>query len=289
MTFKILTDSTSDLELSFTKAHEIQVLDLTVTVGNQVYTTFGEGSLKPDELLQMMQSGQSVQTSQINSGAFADTFKKYAEKSEDVLYIGFSSGLSGTFQSAVIGREMVLETFPDAKIILVDSLAAASGEGILVEQAVLLRDEGLQIDQVAMLIETLKMRVSSQFMVEDLNHLARGGRIPKAAALVGTMANIKPLLDVDAKGKLRQVSKVRGKKKAIKHLIDQTMSALDLQYPKIVIGYSGEIGTALEIKTQILENSSVQEVEIRPIGSTIVTHTGKNTLAIFSISQKVRK
>ncbi len=289
MTFNILTDSTSDLDEMYAKIHQIVVLSLTVTVDDQAFDTFGDSRLTPEALLREMKAGKSVQTSQINSGQFVETFKNFAKKNEAVLYLAFSSGLSGTFQSAVIARDMVHEEFPQAKIVIIDTLAAASGEGFLVEEAVKMRDQGKPIEVTAKAIETLKMHLSSQFMVEDLSHLARGGRIPKAVAIVGTMANIKPLLDVDTEGKLRQVSKVRGRKKAIHQLVEKTLDSIDLNYPRILIGYSGSNQTALEVKKTILDSKLVNEIDIRPIGTTIVTHTGENTLAIFSISNKVRK
>lgn len=289
MTFQIMTDSTADLSQSYLKEHHIAHLGMTVNIGDQTYETIGEKALDNSTLLEAIKKGQTVQTSQVNSGQFLEVFKKFALADEELVYLAFSSGLSGTYQSAVIAREMLLEEFPEAKITVVDTLAAASGEGFLVEEMVKLRDAGKTLDESLKVLNELIQRLESRFMVDDLNHLARGGRIPKAVALVGTMANIKPLLDVDPEGKLRQVTKVRGKKKAIHQMIEKTLTEMDSAYPHLIISYSGTDETAQEIKTQILEESPQIAVDIRPLSPTIVTHTGEGTIAIFSVAKEYRK
>ena len=200
MTFQIMTDSTSDLSQYYLKKNHIEILGMTVTVGNQTYETIGEEALDNSTLLTAIKKGATVHTSQINSGQFLEVFKKYALAEEELLYLAFSSGLSGTYQSALIAQNMILEEFPNAKITVIDTLAAASGEGFIVEEVVKLRDAGKSLTETLKVLADIIPRLQSRFMVDDLNHLARGGRIPKAVALVGTMANIKPLLDVDPAG-----------------------------------------------------------------------------------------
>lgn len=289
MTFQIITDSTADLSRAYLEEHQITVLGMTVTIGNESYETIGESPISNDILLNAMKNGEQVQTSQINSGQFLEVFKKFAEKGEEVLYLAFSSGLSGTYQSALIAQEMILENNPNAKITVVDTLAAASGEGFLVEEVVKLRDSGKSLSSTLEILSVLIKRMTSLIMVDDLHHLARGGRIPKAVALVGTMANIKPLLDVDSQGKLRQLTKVRGKKKAFNHMIAETLSNIDENYPRIIVGYSGAEETAREIRASLLEKGTVKEIDVRPLSPTIVTHTGEGTIAIFSIGKKERE
>ena len=232
MTFRIVTDSTADLSEDYLQKYDIEVLGMTVTIGDQTFPTIGENSLSNEHLLREIKAGKTVQTSQINSGQFSELFKKFISQNpeEEIVYLAFSSGLSGTYQSAVIAREMVLEEYPQAKITVVDTLAAASGEGFLVQEMVELRESGKSLTEALLIFEELILRLKSLFMVDDLNHLARGGRIPKAVAMVGTMANIKPLLTVDSEGKLTQLTKVRGKKKAIKSLVDMTLEEMDRAY-----------------------------------------------------------
>lgn len=290
MTFRIVTDSTADLSEDYLQKYDIEVLGMTVTIGDQTFPTIGENSLSNEHLLREIKAGKTVQTSQINSGQFSELFKKFISQNpeEEIVYLAFSSGLSGTYQSAVIAREMVLEEYPQAKITVVDTLAAASGEGFLVQEMVELRESGKSLTEALLIFEELILRLKSLFMVDDLNHLARGGRIPKAVAMVGTMANIKPLLTVDSEGKLTQLTKVRGKKKAIKSLVDMTLEEMDPDYSRVIVAYSGSEATAQEVKELFLAQH-VDKVDIRPLSPTIVTHTGSGTLAIFSITKKNRK
>lgn len=289
MTFRIVTDSTADLSEDYLQKYDIEVLGMTVTIGDQTFPTIGENSLSNEHLLREIKAGKTVQTSQINSGQFSELFKKFISQNpeEEIVYLAFSSGLSGTYQSAVIAREMVLEEYPQAKITVVDTLAAASGEGFLVQEMVELRESGKSLTEALLIFEELILRLKSLFMVDDLNHLARGGRIPKAVAMVGTMANIKPLLTVDSEGKLTQLTKVRGKKKAIKSLVDMTLEEMDPAYSRVIVAYSGSEATAQEVKELFLAQH-VDKVDIRPLSPTIVTHTGSGTLAIFSIAKKNR-
>ncbi|WP_347963024.1 DegV family protein [Lactococcus formosensis] len=289
MTFRIVTDSTADLSEDYLQKYDIEVLGMTVTIGDQTFPTIGENSLSNEHLLREIKAGKTVQTSQINSGQFSELFKKFISQNpeEEIVYLAFSSGLSGTYQSAVIAREMVLEEYPQAKITVVDTLAAASGEGFLVQEMVELRESGKSLTEALLIFEELILRLKSLFMVDDLNHLARGGRIPKAVAMVGTMANIKPLLTVDSEGKLTQLTKVRGKKKAIKSLVDMTLEEMDPYYSRVIVAYSGSEATAQEVKELFLAQH-VDKVDIRPLSPTIVTHTGSGTLAIFSIAKKNR-
>ena len=288
MTFRIVTDSTADLSEDYLQKYDIEVLGMTVTIGDQTFPTIGENSLSNEHLLREIKAGKTVQTSQINSGQFSELFKKFISQNpeEEIVYLAFSSGLSGTYQSAVIAREMVLEEYPQAKITVVDTLAAASGEGFLVQEMVELRESGKSLTEALLIFEELILRLKSLFMVDDLNHLARGGRIPKAVAMVGTMANIKPLLTVDSEGKLTQLTKVRGKKKAIKSLVDMTLEEMDPDYSSVIVAYSGSEATAQEVKELFLAQH-VDKVDIRPLSPTIVTHTGSGTLAIFSIAKKI--
>lgn len=287
-TFKLITDSTADLSPEYIEAKDILELGMTITLDGVDYPTTGKDRLTNEILLEGLAKGKLATTSQINSGTFQTAFTELVKEGREVLYIAFSSGLSGTYQSANIAREMVLEDYPTAKITVVDSLAAASGEGFLVEEAVKLQEAGKSVAEIIAVIEDLKSRLQSWFMVDDLPQLARGGRISKTAATLGTLASIKPLLDVDAEGKLRAVSKVRGKKKAINNLIDSTLSELDSDYPRVIIGYSGDQEEAQKVKESFEVTGQVNEVVIRPLSPTIVTHTGSGTIAIFTIGKQAR-
>ena len=198
MTFKILTDSTADLPESWTQEHDVQVLGLTIQLDGQTHETVGPDKLTSEQLLAKMESGSKPTTSQINVGQFEDVFRQYAQEGTAVLYVAFASALSGTYQSAVMAREMVLEDYPKAIITILDTKAASMGEGLLVMKAVEARAAGQSLEQTADLLQSLVPRVKTYFLVDDLNHLMRGGRISKAAALMGSLVNIKPIIAVTA-------------------------------------------------------------------------------------------
>lgn len=288
MTYKIITDSTTDLSDAYIAAHDVVMLGLTVTLDETTYQTVGLDRLTSDVLLEKMAAGAKPVTSQINVGQFSEIFKSVIQSGNDVLYLGFSSGLSGTYQSAEMAKQLVLDEIPSARITTVDTLAAASGEGYLVKEAVKLRDNGASLDEVVAAMQDLIPRLRSWVMADDLYHLARGGRISKTAATVGTLVNIKPIIDVDPEGQLRQVGKIRGKKKALKTLVANTLTDFDPAYPHVMIGYSGEPDVAEEVKAELLQSDLVTEVTLTPLGPTIATHTGTGTIAIFSIGRTQR-
>ena len=285
MTFKILTDSTADLPESWTQEHDVQVLGLTIQLDGQTYETVGPDKLTSEQLLAKMESGSKPTTSQINVGQFEDVFRQYAQEGTAVLYVAFASALSGTYQSAVMAREMVLEDYPEAIITILDTKAASMGEGLLVMKAVEARAAGQSLEQTAALLQSLVPRVKTYFLVDDLNHLMRGGRISKAAALMGSLVNIKPIIAVTADGSLDSVAKVRGKKKAQAEVVRMTLETISESL--VVIAYAGEKEVAENVKEQLLASGQVTEVLILPLGPVISTHTGPGTLGLFSIGSEL--
>lgn len=286
MTFKILTDSTADLPESWALENDVQILGLTIQLDGTTYETVGEKKLTSEQLLFKMEAGSQPTTSQINVGQFEDIFRGYAEIGMPVLYIAFASVLSGTYQSAVMARDMVLEDFPEAVIQIIDTKAASMGEGILVMKAVEAKTVGQSLEQVVALIKSLVPKVKTYFLVDDLNHLMRGGRISKTAALMGSLVNIKPVIAVKGDGRLDSVAKVRGKKKAQTEVVRMTLE--DIADPRVVIAYAGADSqeVAQVLKNQLLASEQVNEVLILPLGPVISTHTGPGTLGLFSIAHE---
>ncbi|HEM6397670.1 TPA: DegV family protein, partial [Streptococcus suis] len=213
MTFTIVTDSTSDLPTSWVQENDVTMLGLTINLDGVTYETVGENRLTSADLLDKMATGGLPTTSQVNVGQFEEVFEAAAKEGKEVLYLAFSSVLSGTYQSSIIARDMVLDAYPDAVIEIVDTKAASIGEGYLVMQAAQARAAGKSLTETKALIEDLIPRLRTYLLVDDLNHLVRGGRLSKAAAVIGGLVNIKPLLALNAEGKLEAIAKIRGRKK----------------------------------------------------------------------------
>lgn len=283
MTFKLITDSTADLDESWAKDQDVEILGLHITLDGQVYETVGENRLTSDLLLERMKNGSKPTTSQINVGQFEEAFRRHAEAGEAVLYLAFSSVLSGTYQSAVMAWEMILEEFPEATIEIVDTLAAAGGEGYLSILAVEARDQGKSLEETKAMIEDILPRLRTYFLVDDLYHLMRGGRLSKGSAIIGSLVNIKPLLWIEADGKLVPIAKVRGRKKEMLQLASQ-----DLAHSTAIVAYSTDLDGAQALKDSLLESPAIDQVLIMPLGPVIATHVGPGTLAVFVIGKDAR-
>lgn len=286
MTFTIVTDSTSDLPISWVQETDVTVLGLTINLDGVTYETVGENRLTSADLLAKMETGGLPTTSQVNVGQFEEVFEAAAKEGQEVLYLAFSSALSGTYQSGTIARDMVLDNYPDAVIEIVDTKAATIGEGYLVMQAAQARATGKSLAETKALIEDLVPRLRTYLLVDDLNHLVRGGRLSKAAALIGGLVNIKPLLALNAEGKLEAIAKIRGRKKGIKEMLNLTLDNLD--HSTVMVAYTGDLEAASAIKDTLLEDSRVGDVLLTELGPIIATHTGTGVLAILSINQKER-
>ncbi|HHT7733925.1 TPA: DegV family protein [Streptococcus suis] len=286
MTFTIVTDSTSDLPISWVQENDVTVLGLTINLDGVIYETVGENRFTSADLLEKMASGSQPTTSQVNVGQFEEVFEAATKKGQEVLYLAFSAALSGTYQSAVIARDMVMDQYPEAVITIVDTKAATIGEGYLVMKAVEARAAGKTLAETKAIVEDLVPRLRTYLLVDDLNHLVRGGRLSKAAALIGGLVNIKPLLALNAEGKLEAIAKIRGRKKGIKEMLNLTLDGLD--HSTVMVAYTGDIEAAEAIKATLLEDSRVTDVLLTELGPIIATHTGTGVLAILSINKKER-
>lgn len=286
MTFILMTDSTADLNPAWADDHNIALMGLTITCDGKVYETVGPHRLSSERLLEKMKAGSQPQTSQINVGEFENVFREHAKHKTPLLYLAFSSVLSGTYQSAVMARDMVLEDYPDAVIEIIDTLAAAGGEGYLTILAAEARDSGKTISETKCLIETILPRLRTYFLVDDLFHLVRGGRLSKSSAFFGSLASIKPLLWIDAEGKLVPIAKIRGRQKAIKEMVAQVEK--DIADSTVIVSYTSDQDSAEKLREQLLARENISDVLMMPLGPVISAHVGPNTLAVFVIGQKSR-
>lgn len=286
MTFKLLTDSTADLDENWATAHDVEILGLTIQLDGEIYETVGPNRLTSEKLLESMKNGGKPTTSQVNVGQFEESFRRHAQNGDAVLYLAFSSVLSGTYQSSMIARDLVLEEFPDATIEIVDTLAAAGGEGYLSVLAAAARDEGKTLEETKAMIIDILPRLRTYFLVDDLYHLMHGGRLSKTSAIMGSLANIKPLLWLDATGKLVPLAKIRGRKKALKEVVSQATKSI--AHRTAVVAYANGLEGAESLKESLLEHDMIDEVLIMPLGPVISAHVGPGTLAVFTIGKDAR-
>ncbi len=286
MTFKLLTDSTADLDENWATAHDVEILGLTIQLDGEIYETVGPNRLTSEKLLESMKNGGKPTTSQVNVGQFEESFRRHAQNGDAVLYLAFSSVLSGTYQSSMIARDLVLEEFPDATIEIVDTLAAAGGEGYLSVLAAAARDEGKTLEETKAMIIDILPRLRTYFLVDDLYHLMHGGRLSKTSAIMGSLANIKPLLWLDATGKLVPLAKIRGRKKALKEVVSQATKSI--AHRTAVVAYANDLEGAEGLKESLLEHDMIDEVLIMPLGPVISAHVGPGTLAVFTIGKDAR-
>lgn len=286
MTFKLVTDSTADLQETWAKDNDVTVLGLTIRLEGVTYETVGDRRLTSETLLTAMKNGGQPTTSQINVGTFETYFRQEVQAGNDILYMAFSSVLSGTYQSAMMAREMVLEEYPEACIEIVDTLAAAGGEGFLVMLAAEKRDQGLPLDQVVAEMKAISPRLYSHFLIDDLYHLMRGGRLSKGSAIVGSLVNVKPLLWIDSQGNLAPLNKVRGRKKGIREMIEKSVQNLD--YATVVVAHANDPEAAQKMEVALLDKASVDRVIQLPLGPVISAHVGPGTLAVFSVGKTPR-
>ena len=279
--FSIITDSGCDLNSCDLQELGVISVPLTVMLQGEAHDDFATDAERKT-LYDAIRNGEMPTTSAINPDRWASAMKSLLEAGQDILCLCFSSGLSTTYQSAVIAAEDLKAEFPDRKILVIDTLAASLGEGLLVWYACKKRDEGLSLDEVAAWVNENKYHLCHWFTVNDLMHLKRGGRVSAATAIAGTMLNIKPVLHVDDEGHLINVAKCRGRKASIEALAKK-LAALGANYNNSTVFIShGDCAEDVEILTDILKNQyGVQNIFIRLVGSVIGAHTGPGVIAFF--------
>jgi len=286
--YKIITDSTSDLPVKLVEELELHVIPMLYTIDGKDYlNTPDERDLSSHDFYDLLRAGKTSTTTQINIEVFKDEAKPYLQEGLDVLYLGFSSGLSSTFNSVLIAKEELKEEFPDRKVVVIDTLSASLGEGLIVYHAAKRKSNGNSIEEVAAWVEENKLHLAHWFTVDDLNHLKRGGRVSGAAAFVGTVLNIKPVLHVDDEGHLIPVDKIRGRRKSLEELVSHMeQTAINPSEQTIFISHGDALEDAKYVETLVRERFGVKTVYINPIGPVIGTHSGPGTIALFFLATK---
>ena len=288
MSYKIITDSCANLTDVQIKEYGVEILSLKYYVGDQGYDSYIKGEkIDYSEAYRILREKGKITTSLANRDDCDKTILPVLESGEDVLVLAFSSGLSGTYQNIINSAEDYKEMFPDRKIIVVDTLCASMGEGLLVHYAVKMKNEGKTMEEVAEWVEDNKLKLCHVFTLDDLFFLKRGGRLSGTSAIVGSLMGIKPLMHVANDGKLYVTGKARGRKAAINHLIDSVgEKGVDIQNQDIYIVHGDCEQEAKIIGEEVKKRYKVKNIVYNCLDPVIVSHSGPGTLAIFFLGKE---
>ena len=281
--FDLMTDSCCDLPYQFLKDNHVQFVSMIINLDGKEYVDDLGEDFDYQWFMSELQAGKMPTTSQINTGTYLEIFSNYIDSQQPLLYLCFSSGLSGSYNNAVMALEMLKEEHNNLPITIIDSKAASLGLGLLVMELIKLRDAGQSLTEAVTWLNEYGPRLHSWVTVNDLNHLERGGRISKASATVGSLIKIKPIIVVDPSGHLINVGKVRGRHKSLDKLVQETLKTIGEQVDQtVVIAYAGDLGAGEEVKSLLTDQSGVKEIVLLPMGPTIASHTGYGAMAVFS-------
>lgn len=284
--FLIFTDSGCDLPLALMKEWGVECLDLTFRFEDED-KEYGNGEIAPKAFYDRMRQGGVAKTAAVNMDTFKNAFEAYIKQGKDVLYVGFSSGLSATYHASTLAAAELQEEYPDRKVLTVDTLAASAGQGMLVYLAVEAKKNGGTIEEVAEVVEGHKMNLAHWFTVDDLTYLKRGGRVSPAVAFVGGLLGIKPILHVDNEGHLISRDKVRGRKAALNALVDKYMELSCNPGAAPIYICNADCTGDVEILKSLLREKCGGEVDlVVDIGPVIGAHAGPGTIAVFFLGKE---
>lgn len=283
MAYQLFTDATSDYFGDITSGlPPVEIVPMDVAVGDDVFTYGTANGLTVPAFYAMQRSGKFASTSQIGPAAYHTAFEPTLERGSDILYLCFTSGMSGTYQAARLAVEELREKFPERSILCVDTLCASLGEGFLVREAARKQLEGLSLTDLAEWVESYKLKVCHWFTVDTFEHLRHGGRVSTVAAAMGTMLQIKPLLHVDDAGELQVMDKPRGQKKAMEALLNHMRDGWEPSLGTLVaVGHGDCPDRAAQLKDLICAEFPDANVVTGEIGPVIGAHTGPGMLAVL--------
>jgi DegV family protein with EDD domain len=286
MTVKILSDSACDLPEDILEEYNIDILPIVLIKDDKEY--LDKVTIQPKTIYDDMRNGDMYKTAQIPPQIFQEKFTEYAKNNEDVIYIAFSSGLSGTYQTSIFVKSSIVEEYPDFNLDIVDSKAATSGFGLMVAEAGKMAKEGKSKEEILNMLEFYRNHIEHIFTVDDIEYLFMGGRVTRTQAFIGGLLNIKPVLNIE-EGKLVPLEKIRGKNKVLKTMLnimeDRAINA-DLKNQTIGISHGDDLESALKLKEMISEQYGTTNFLINIIGASIGAHSGPGTLAITFLNKK---
>ena len=286
--YVLVSDSTADMDVEVVKKLDVKIIPFSYSVNDNIshyYLDERDGDIS--EFYANMKKGAMPVTSQVNPITYNEYFEEIVSEGKDILYICFTSGLSGSYQTSILGVNMLKDKYPEANIVVVDSLCASIGQGLLMYLAAKKKQEGMGMDELEQWVLTYRKKIRHWFMVEDLFHLKRGGRVTTVEAVVGSALKIKPILSVDDEGKLFVKSKTRGVSKALDYIIERFKEeAATPETQTVVIGHADAMEKAGRLKEMVIEAGVLEEnIIIAPIGPIIGAHVGAGMAALVFVEK----
>lgn len=288
MSFVLMTDSSANLNTDIIEKFNIEVIPMIFLINDVEHRSYKKGeNVDIKQYYDMMRNKEHIKTSLLSPENYVEVFRPVLESGKDILYIGFSSGLSGTYQSSKIAAEALADEFPERRIVAWDSLCASMGEGLMVYYAAKMKEEGKSMDEILSWLEENQLKLCHWFTVDDLFFLKRGGRISATTAIIGSALSIKPVLHVDDNGKLVSVGKARGRKQSLNALVSKfEETAINPNDQVVFISHGDCIEDAEYVADKIREKFNVKDIVLNYIDPVIGAHSGPGTLAIFFIGTK---
>lgn len=283
--YTIYTDSACDISKEILDSWGVRYKSLSFRF-DHLDKEFLNDDMKTEEFYQLMREGHIAKTSAVNAQTFREGFEEELKAGKDVLYLGFSTGLSTTYNDGELAAKELREQYPERKILTVDTLAASAGEGLLVYLAVQKQKEGATIEEVARFVEDTRLHLCHWFTVEDLVYLKRGGRVSAAVALIGGMLQIKPVLHVDDEGHLISMSKVRGRKASLQALAQHYADSVTDKTAPVFISHGDCLEDAKTLGQMIRAAGGPEPMIITPVGPVIGAHSGPGTMALFFLGKE---
>ena len=283
--YVIKVNSTVDLPKEWLEERHIPVIPLKYTIDGETYK--GMEGLSSKEFFQKLREGKMAVTSQVNPEEAKEALEAFLKEGKDILHLAFSSGLSGTYNSMRIAAEELEEEYPERKVIVIDTLCACLGEGLLLYYALKRKGEGKSIEEVAQWAEENKLHVCHNVAIDDLNHLQRGGRVSKTTAILGTMVQVKPIIHMDDKGLLQVIGKERGRKKALNKIVDMAVEQAKGWENDIIMITHGDCAEDAEYVAELVRKKmGIENILVNNIGEVIGSHTGPGVVAVFCMGSK---
>lgn len=282
--YVVITDSGADLTSHLVDEYDLKVIPLIFNLDGVNYELNTQETEEfVEQVYKRLRAGALITTSQINPSRFIEFFEKFLKEGKDILYLSFSSALSGTYQSSCIAKEELQEKYPERKIITVDTLCASLGQGLLIIEACKLKEKGYSIEEVEKFVLDNRLKMIHYFTVDDLMFLKRGGRLSTSSAFLGTMLNLKPILHVNDHGKLVPIGKVSGRKNSLKTIVKRMKSKVEDWSEKLVYISHGDCIEEVQTILEILKKEKIEpkEIVVNNIGAVIDAHSGPGTIAIF--------